>query len=180
MSELKDYIEQLRNGSEEAFEQIYNLFEKPLYNHLYKMLGSEAKAQEVFQEVMITLIKKIEYYSDRSDLKNSFKAWLFRIATNLAIDEIRRNKKVSFIEEVPEIAVEEDAVEFQDMKGRVNTLIMKLPTIQRTFLNLKVNEDLSHMEIAAVCGCQVNAVKQGLFRARKTLKDMLIKEGFTL
>lgn len=54
---------------------------------------------------------------------------------------------------------------------------MKLPSIQRTFLNLKVNEDLSHLEIATICGCSVNSVKQGLFRARKTLKDLLIKEG---
>ena len=57
---------------------------------------------------------------------------------------------------------------------------MKLPAKQRTFLNLKVNEDLSHLEIATICGCNMNTVKQGLFRARKNLKDLLIKEGITL
>ena len=78
------------------------------------------------------------------------------------------------------MSVESNEVETEDFKERLNILIMKLPIIQRTFLNLKINEDLSHMEIATVCGCNVNAVKQGLFRARRTLKNLLINEGIGL
>ncbi len=144
------------------------------------MTGSSQKAEEIFQDVMLTMIKKVDHYTYRSDLKNIFKAWLFRIATNLAIDEIRKNKKLSFTQDNPEVAVESNEVETEDFKERLNILIMKLPIIQRTFLNLKVNEDLSHLEIAAVCGCNVNSVKQGLFRARRTLKGLLINEGIGL
>lgn len=180
MSDLDIIIQNLKQGDESAFDEIYALYEKPLYNHLLKMVGSTQKSEEIFQDVMLTMLKKIDHYSPRPELKNSFKAWIFRIATNLAIDEIRKNKRISFTENAPEVAVECEEVEDQDFKQRLNILIMRLPTIQRTFLNLKVNEDLSHLEIAAVCGCNVNAVKQGLFRARKTLKNLLLNEGIGL
>lgn len=180
MSEINKLVQQLKEGHKSAFAEIYSLYEKPLFNHLLKMLGSHQKAQEVFQDTMLTMIKKIDHYSHRNELKNSFKAWLFRIATNAAIDEIRKSKKVSFVENVPEVSVESHEVEINDFNERLNILIMRLPVIQRTFLNLKINEELSHLEIAAVCGCNVNAVKQGLFRARKSLKDLLINEGLSL
>lgn len=95
MNEVERLVSHLKQGDEEAFASLYSMFEKSLCNHLYKMLGSQEKAQEVFQETMIKMIKKIEFYESRSDLKNSFKAWLFRIGTNLAIDEIRKSKKAS-------------------------------------------------------------------------------------
>lgn len=180
MSEINKLVEDLKKGDEFAFEQIYSLFEKPLYNHLLKMTGSSQKSEEIFQDVMLTMIKKIDHYTHRLDLKNSFKAWIFRIATNLAIDEIRKNKKLTFTQEAPEVVVESYEVEIENFKERLNILIMKLPVIQRTFLNLKINEELSHLEIAAVCGCNVNSVKQGLFRARRTLKGLLINEGIGL
>ena len=149
-----------------------------LINHLYKMLGRVEKAEEVFQEVMMTMIKKINFYEHRSDLQNSFKAWIFRIVTNLATDELRkskRKKKISFEEEasadIAEVVIE------NDLNEKLGSLIMSLPVIQRTFLNLKVKEDLSHLEIATICGCNINAVKQGLFRARKSLKNLILEEG---
>jgi RNA polymerase sigma-70 factor (ECF subfamily) len=177
MDIMNELVERLKEGEEEAFALIYSRLESPLINHLYKMLGSTEKAEEIFQETMLTLIKKINHYNYRPDLKNSFKAWVFRIGTNLAIDEIRKKKEILF-EVTPELEVSaECAIETSDTKNRINELIMLLPVIQRTFLNLKINEDLSHNEIAAICSCNINTVKQGLFRARKSLKDLLISEG---
>jgi RNA polymerase sigma-70 factor (ECF subfamily) len=174
---MNKLVERLKEGEEEAFASIYAILESPLINHLYKMLGSTEKAEEVFQETMLTIIKKINHYNHRSDLQNSFKSWVFRIGTNLAIDEIRKKKEVLF-EATPELeTTDECIIEKIDTKNRINELIMLLPVIQRTFLNLKINEDLSHNEIAAICSCNINAVKQGLFRARKSLKDLLINEG---
>jgi RNA polymerase sigma-70 factor (ECF subfamily) len=180
MNIMNELVERLKEGEEEAFALIYSRLETPLINHLYKMLGSIEKAQEVFQETMLTLIKKINYYNHREDLNNSFKSWVFRIGTNLAIDEIRKKKEVLF-EHIPDVEVTEvNTVELNDTKNRINELIMLLPVVQRTFLNLKVNEELSHNEIAVICSCNINTVKQGLFRARKTLKNLLIDEGISI
>lgn len=179
MNEINELIEDLKNGDKEAFSALYSIFESSLINHLYHMLGSHEKAEEIFQESMLKMIRKIDYYEHRPELKNSFKSWLFRLATNTAIDEIRKNKMNAF-----EIK-EDDAIYFDpheeiNTSKRINELISGLPSVQKTFLNLKLNEDLSHLEIATICGCHINTVKQGLFRARKSLKDLLIKEGIVL
>lgn len=180
MIELEENIQRLKLGNEEAFAFIYAQFASPLLNHLINILGRSEKAEEVFQEVMMTMIKIIHFYENRPELKHSFKAWIFRIATNYAIDELRRDKtKKSKISEVFSADVAEIFIE-TEFGERLGDLMMSLPVIQRTFLNLKVKEDLSHIEIAAVCGCNVNAVKQGLFRARRTLKNLMEKEGLVL
>lgn len=175
-----DLVLNIQEGSEEAFEILYDRYEAPLFNHIYQMLGNKEKAEEIFQETMLTVIKKIDSYRHQPELKDSLKAWIFRIATNKSIDLIRRGKR-----EVPvitdlEYKTMEEELEIQDTKEHITKLLPLLPTIQRTFLNLKVNEDLSHKEIALICGCNINNVKQGLFRARKTLKNLFIERGLEL
>jgi RNA polymerase sigma-70 factor (ECF subfamily) len=156
------------------------MFEQPLLNHLTKMMGNTHHAEEILQEVMLLLISKIDHYVERSDLENSFKAWIFRLATNRAIDEIRKTKKHISFNETHESSVTDITVEFKDVQDRINNLINQLPVIQRTILNLKINEQLSLKEIALICKCEVNAVKQSLFRGRRSLKSILVKEGIVL
>lgn len=180
MSKYDDIALQLKAGNEEAFHELYYLIEKGLINHLQKMLISREKAEEVFHETLMQMIKKIDLYNPVPTLENSFKAWVFRIGTNLALDEIRKNKRqeqLAFREDVTEKSC---AIDFTDMQEKLNALIVKLPLLQRTLLNLRVNEDLTHVEIARICNCHENAVKQGLFRARNNLKKLLIQEGIEL
>jgi len=180
MNELNKQIEKLKQADDTAFAYIYNEFEVPLINHLFRMLGHQERAEEAFQDVMLIMIQKIHFYEDRSDLKSPFKSWLFRIATNKAIDELRKKKKMAYeVEELIETDIAEVIIE-ENLKYRLSELIMTLPLIQRTFLNLRVKEDLSYFEIARICGCNVNSVKQGLFRARKSLKDLIVKEGLEI
>lgn len=178
--DIDKHVEQLKKGNDEAFAEIYAYYETPLFNHLNQMLGNRERAEEIFQETMLTMIKKIDFYSPRKELQNSFKAWVFRIGTNLAIDVIRKNKKanIEFEQSYQESA--EVVVEKIDFSQKLGDLIFKLPSVQRTFLNLRVNEDLSHFEISVICGCSVNSVKQGLFRARKSMKLLLEDEGVVL
>lgn len=189
MSDYLDHIQGLREGREESFSYFYGQFERPIYNHLLKMLGVVSLSEEIFQETMVSMIEKIDSYSHRGDLQNSFKAWVFRIATNLAIDEIRKSKKSSLLQE--EATAQDysenylntnsiDQIEKRDTNKRIDFHIQTLPVIQRTFLNLKINEQMTIKEIAVICKCEVNAVKQGLFRARKSMKVLLIKEGIGL
>lgn len=180
MMDIDRLVEDLKKGSDEAFAELYIYFEKSLFNHLKQMLGSKERAEEAFQESMLTMIKKLDFYSPRKELKNSFKAWVFRIGTNLAIDMIRKDKKVLADFEYTYQNSAEETVESKDFSEKLDDLIVKLPSVQRTFLNLKVNEDLSHFEISVICGCSVNSVKQGLFRARKSMKLLLEEEGVVL
>ena len=176
MNDLNQLIQKLKEGDDNAFISLYELFEKPIYNHLLKMLGNESIALEIFQETMLKMIKSIDQYSQRNDLKNSFKAWLFRIATNLAIDEIRKKKKKFELTDLNLIKTT-NPVESKDSVQRIQSILHGLPINQRTVLNLRVNEQLSLAEIALVCKCEINAVKQSLFRARQAMKTSLKEEG---
>lgn len=60
-------VRELQQGSEEAFSELYMLYEKSLLNHLYKMLGNHEEAEEVFHETMLNMIKKIDSYTERTD-----------------------------------------------------------------------------------------------------------------
>ncbi|MBI2519051.1 MAG: RNA polymerase sigma factor [Bdellovibrio sp.] len=176
-------VERLRIGDEEAFSLIYERYSETLLHHIFCMVGKLEVAEELLHEVFMTMLAKVNFYQENALLKNSFKAWLFRISTNRAIDEIRKHKNVKFEEPQCEKNDESDMESNFEKKWRehkVQEFLLKLPLGQRTFLNLKINNELSHFEIARICSCQVNTVKQGLFQARKSLKNMLVAEGVEL
>jgi RNA polymerase sigma-70 factor (ECF subfamily) len=174
------WVEELKRGSEEAFVSLYQLYAPSLMRHLVNMLGNQQEAEEMLHEVMMLMLQKISYYSPRADLKNSFKAWLWRLATHRAIDEIRRRK--GRMEEWSETSVAseeniEEQYEKREEEGLIGELLQQLPLMQRMVLGLRVNDDLSYLEISAVLGRDVNTVKQGLFHARKRMKELLIQKG---
>ncbi len=176
-------IEKLKLGDEDSFSYLYEKYSALLMNHLCCMVGKREVAEELLHEVFMMMLTKINFYHEDTSLKNSFKAWLFRIATNKAIDEIRKHKNVKFElldHEIPDGFDIESNFENMWRNQKIREFLSRLPLVQRTFLNLKVNNELSHLEIARVCSCQVNTVKQGLFQARKSLKNMLVAEGVEL
>ena len=174
--------QRLRHGDEEAFTLLYERYADLLLNHLLCMVGKQELAEELLHEVFINLINKINFFEDRADLRNSFKAWLYRIATNRAIDEMRKNKNIRFEMEAESISAQDPEYSFTLASGQhhIQTLLARLPLVQRTFLNLKINDDLNLFEISQICSCSVNNVKQGLFQARRSMKNMLLAEGFEL
>jgi RNA polymerase sigma factor (sigma-70 family) len=174
------WVEELKGGSDEAFVSLYQLYAPALMRHLVNMLGHQQEAEEMLHEVMMLMLQKISYYSPRADLKNSFKAWLWRLATHRAIDEIRRRK--GRMEEWDDAQVAsalnvEEQYEKREEEGLIGELLQQLPLMQRMVLGLRVNDDLSYLEISAVLGRDVNTVKQGLFHARKRMKELLIQKG---
>ncbi len=170
MQETDDELaEKLKKGDESAFYSIYERHSKSLLRHLVSMMGNVQEAEELLHESLMLMIKKINFYEPRPDLTSSFKTWLFRLSTNRAIDEIRKRKKPQFESEVVEVRDEEEI----DM----NHYMDRLPPLQRTVLNLRVHDDLSYLEIATICGKDVNAIKQCLFQAKKSLKNYLVKDG---
>lgn len=180
---LTSAIERLRGGDEEAFALIYDQLSRPVLNHLVCMLGQQELAEEVLHETFMTLIAKINFYRHDPGLRDSFRSWVFRLATNRAIDEIRKLKKVRFEDvqaQLGEQASAEADYEAMERDSRVQGMILRLPLLQRTVLNLRLNGDLDHQEIARVCSCSIDSVKQALFLARRGLKTMLLEEGVGL
>jgi RNA polymerase sigma-70 factor (ECF subfamily) len=172
----ENLVEGLKTGSEDAFEQFYHRYSQSLLRHLYCLMGNQEEAEELLHECMMLMIQKINFYIYQPTLKNSFKAWLFRLSTNRAIDEIRKRKSNQVAElEVVDTAPSQDKIyEEREDERFIGDLLMKLPLMQRTVLSLRVQEDLSYMEISAICGKDINTIKQGLFHARRAMKNLLL------
>lgn len=172
--------ERLKNGEEAAFEALYELHATSLLRHLFCLMGNQQEAEEMLHEALMLMIQKINFYVPRPELKNSFKSWLFRLSTNRAIDEIRKHKSghETLVEAIEaESPVQDELYEAKEKEFIISDLLLRLPALQRMVLSLRVLDDLSYMEISAICGRDLNTVKQGLFHARKAMKNLLLEQG---
>lgn len=162
-------VKLIKQNNKEAFRELFTRYESILLNYLSRFFSQAEIRDEIFQETIITLIEKIHFYSKRDDLQNSFKSWLFRIATNKAIDYKRKNKvkEIQLTEEwglsLEHLLIEKEQVE------RFRSALQKLPKQQSIVLSLRVIDNMSLKEIALVCSLNINAVKQALYKARKNL-----------
>jgi RNA polymerase sigma-70 factor (ECF subfamily) len=144
------------------------------------MTGRKEMAEELTQETFLTAIRKISFFRSADD--GGLKAWVFRIATNLAIDALRREKFIkpfSFSDSDSEADVADlrptadEELENFEFSQSLNVALFELTPAQRTIFLLKEQEEMSLLEISRVCGCSENAIKQSLFRARAALRKKL-------
>lgn len=148
-----EIVEGLKVGSKDAFNTLFNKYSGSLLRHIYRVTANKEISEEILNETFMTIIKKINFYKDKTNEGSTFKAWIFRIATNESIDHIRkenrRKNKLSLLihEEKLQKAPEEEIEALQE-ENIIYKFMMELPTVQRTVLNLKVKEEMSYIEIS--------------------------------
>lgn len=163
---------------EADFVALYRSLGRPLWSYLYRMLGDGAEADDVLQEVFLRYAQAPLDTRDPAQIR----AFLYRIASNLAVDHLRRRQreqKVMAVEPVPEDVVatpdtERDLVRRRDMAKTFRAL----KPAHRALLWLAYVEGSSHEEIAASLGLARRSVPVLLFRARKTLAGLLKGKGW--
>lgn len=84
----EEIIQGLKEGAPEAFRLLYSALGKPLFAYLCRLTGKREVAEELTQEAFLMVIRKIVFFKSRAD--GGLKAWVFRIASNLALDQMRR------------------------------------------------------------------------------------------
>lgn len=174
----------VKTGDLAAFEALVEKYKTPVVNLLARTLGDPAEAEDVAQNVFVQVFKS----AGRYEATARFSTWLFTIARNLALNEIRRRSRH------PAISLDESASEAAGLPGRqyedkknaapsmgllqeelrrkVEEALADLPENQRTAL-LLFREDVSYEEIAQVLRCSLSATKSLIHRARETLKARL-------
>lgn len=85
---IKKRIKQVKKGDQNAFADIVDLYKDKIYQLCYRMLGNAHEAEDIAQEAFIRAYVNIESF----DVNRKFSTWLYRIATNLTIDRIRKKK----------------------------------------------------------------------------------------
>lgn len=173
----------VKAGDEESFEQLLRKYRTPLVHFLSRMVREQAAAEDLAQEVFLRVYRARKEYSPSA----KFTTWLFRIATNLALNAIRdgrhRQMQVSIDtprdedEPVIEIAAREaraDELLMEEERNRmIRAAILALPEKQRAAVILHKYQEMEYAEIGKILGCSESALKSLLFRAYETLRVQL-------
>jgi RNA polymerase sigma-70 factor (ECF subfamily) len=174
----------VKAGDEASFDFLLRKYRSPLVNFLYRMVRDQATAEDLAQEVFLRVYRARHKYNPSA----KFTTWLFRIATNLALNSIRdrRYQKLEFsldapVDEeesaprelpTPEMRIDEHMVE-RDRAEFIQRAIASLPEKQRVAVLLHKYEEMDYCEIAGILECSESALKSSLFRAYETLRVQL-------
>jgi RNA polymerase sigma-70 factor (ECF subfamily) len=177
-------------GIREAFEEIVRRYERELYNYLYRYLGNAANAEDVFQKTFLAVLEGC----DKFEAGRSFRPWLYRIATNQAIDSQRKAKRFSVVSidaplgSDPDAGVVADTIvgngpePFEDpmdkeIAGKVREAVDTLPEPMRQVIYMVYFQGLSQREAADAVGIHSATLSQRLQRAVKKLNFLLKNVG---
>lgn len=175
----------VKEGDREAFEALVEKYKHPVMNLLYRTLPDAIEAEDLAQQVFIQVYKSAHRYQ----VAAKFSTWLFTIARNLCLNEIRRRSRhpaesldatLPDTEDQPARQYEDtkvfsppETVLHGELEEKIEDALAALPEKQRTALLLCRQDELSYEDIADVLECSVSATKSLIHRARETLKDQL-------
>jgi len=177
-------VKRSKSGDIEAFEQLIFDYQKKAYNIALRVMGNQEDAKDMCQEAFIRIFKSIEGFKEQS----SFSTWMYRIVTNVCLDEIRKKKKSETVsldgtyetengqihfETVSDDDTPEEAYIRIEKKRIVLKSINELSEEYKTVIVLRDIQGFSYEEIANILCCSIGTVKSRINRGRNTLKDKL-------
>lgn len=169
-------------GNMTAFNTLVLHYQDRVYSLAYRILGESESAADAAQDAFIAAYRRLDTYRG-----GSFRAWLFRIATNICYDELRRLKRrpVTAIEDLPgaeaddgpplpaDTQTPEQAAQQAELARAIQQCIAALHMDQRSVLVLSDVEGLSYQEITEITGATLGTVKSRLSRARAAVRSCL-------
>jgi RNA polymerase sigma-70 factor, ECF subfamily len=175
----------VKAGDDSSFDFLLVKYRSPLVNFLYRMVRDRATAEDLAQDVFLRVYRARKEYLPSAE----FTTWLFRIATNVALNSVRDNRrqKVEVSLDAPlgededsgprdlparEMRIDEHLVE-RDRVAFIQNAIASLPEKQRAAVLLHKYEEMDYAEIAKVLDCTEAALKSLLFRAYESLRVRL-------
>jgi RNA polymerase sigma-70 factor (ECF subfamily) len=170
-------ISAAQQGDKAAFGALVTRCRAEVVNVVYRMCGDAQLAEEASQEAFLRAWQHLSGYNPRY----SFRAWVYRIAINAALDALRREKPVLDIDTVAEDDFVpaglkdslETTLESREQAGRVRRAVLALPAPSRSILVLREYGGLSYTEIASALGIPLGTVMSRLNSARGQLRQML-------
>ena len=175
----------VKQGDMDAFEELVEKYKQPVMNIVYRTVPDATEAEDIAQHVFVQVYKSAHRY----EISAKFSTWLFTIARNLSLNEIRRRSRHPADSLDQHFADEEehgerqindvkgfgppDALLQQELQEKIDEALADLPENQRVALELCRQEDVSYEEIAKILDCSLSATKSIIHRAREVLKERL-------
>jgi RNA polymerase sigma-70 factor (ECF subfamily) len=178
--EIEELVKRAQSGSVDDFHRLYRLYAKPVYNFIWRLVGSPSEAEDLTQE---TFLKVHSELKNLRDVKQ-FRYWLYRIARNEVYQKLRRslrrsevsidNEEIRYFEFLPDEAHDLDPearVLSQELDRVLQTSLMALKPKYRDVFILAVFEKMSYEEISKIVGRSLLSVKTDIYRARLAVKE---------
>lgn len=178
-------IERSKNGDVSAFEMLIEAYQKKVFNLAYRIIGNYDDANDIAQEAFIRIFRSISGFRGQS----SFSTWIYRITTNVCLDEIRKrkNKSVQYLDDdiqtddgkmqrqiISDDPLPEEIAERKELRAAINDSLGELKEEYRIIITLRDIQGMSYEEIAKVLDCPTGTVKSRINRARQALKNVLL------
>ncbi len=184
-----DLLDAYLSGDVPAFTELVRRHSGQLLGFLMKMCNDRQKAEDLLQETF----RKVHENAGKIKRDSKFKSWLFTVASNMAIDSIRKQTRQPRTMSIDTPVTDNQSVEFglsadslidqepgpfqvaeiSEKRVQIKNALAKLPDKQRTTLILSYYQGLSYKEIAEVHDCSLGTVKTHMFRALKRLAEIL-------
>ena len=171
-----------QSGARQAdFDRLFTEYSAPIFNYALRMVGDHDRAADIAQDTFIKAFRKLDTLTDAS----STRSWIYRIATNTAIDEMRRRRPLVRMDSDDDRPIEQPdggpGPETQVLSGlldeRIGQALLRLRPNHRQCLILSDVEDMSAQQIGEVMGMSGGAVRVLLCRARGEMRRLLTAEG---
>ena len=172
-----------RKGDQRAFAEIVDLYKDKLYHLGYRMTGNRQEAEDVVQETFLRVYRNL----DRYDESHKFSTWIYRIATNLCIDRLRKRRSVYSLDAessdhegldgysmLPgDDRTPESELVLSETQQMVREAMETLPPKYKSVMVLRYLQDLSLQEISDVLNMPVTTVKTRVHRGREFMRKKL-------
>lgn len=184
-SSLEDdqLVKRAISGDQDAFKELMNKYQKPLYFHIVKMVKNNEQIEDIIQESFVKAFSNLNSYNTNY----AFSTWLYRITTNHTIDHLRKKKLQTTSINEP-IRSKDGEMQFQivgnaetdrqiirkERKKIVSDAIQNLPEKYREVIEMRHLEEMSYQEISEQLDLPLGTVKAHIFRAREMLYKALI------
>ncbi len=177
-------VELAIDGHRDAFEVLVRRHQKPLLNYLHRLTGARDGAMDLAQEVFIKVYVSLSSF----DPQYRFTTWLYRIASNCAIDHLRKKQLRTYAidpgqgdgDRVPADSglcgrdpSPDEVLRLREIEGRLDEAIAALPVAYRQLILLRHRQHCRYDEIARITRLPIGTVKNRIFRAREMLKARL-------
>lgn len=176
-------VDETLAGDRDAFGALVLRHQRGLVNYIFRLVGSRDVASDLSQEVFLKVFVSLASF----DPRYRFTTWLYRVASNRAIDHLRRRqpRTLSLSQPVstddapaaPTIAGSEpspdDVLRGRELESRISTAIAALPTGYRQLILLRHRQNCRYDEIARITRLPLGTVKNRIFRAREILRERL-------
>lgn len=178
-------IKQCSKGNHEAFDMLFKKYSRPLTYFIFQIIRDHDRSQDIFQDTFIKVLERADQFND----SYRFSTWIYRIAMNLSINELRKRKRENGIRHFPgttdnktdpfdsfDSGNEKDPLEkaeLKDLSSKVDCALRKLPDPKRIAFILKFHHNLSYEEIAGIMECSTGTVKSRIHYAVEQLQILV-------